>query len=38
MKKDKYFNCEKKGHIAYHCPRKGKIAIISENISKNSDS
>ncbi len=38
IKEDRYFSYKERGHIAYDYPRKGKIAAISESISKDSDS
>ena len=38
MKKGKCFSCKKKGHTAYDCPKKRKIAGISEGMSENSNS
>ena len=35
MKKSKYFNCKEKGHTTYDYSKKGKIAAISESVSKN---
>ena len=38
MKKGRCFSCKERGHTIYDCPRKEKIAAISENISEDSDS
>ncbi len=38
MKKDRCFSCNERGHTAYDCPRKGKIAAILEDVSKDSNS
>ncbi len=38
MKEGRYFNCKERGHTAYDCPKKGKIAAISEDVSKDNDS
>ena len=38
MKKSRCFSCKKKGHIANNCSKKGKIAVILEGVSKNSNS
>ena len=38
MKEDRYFRCKKRGHTAYNCPKKGKIAAISEGVSEDSNS
>ena len=38
MKKRRCFSCKEKGHIAYDCLRKRKIAAISEGVSEGSDS
>ena len=37
MKNGRYFSCKKKGHNAYNCPKKRKIAAISEGISEDSN-
>lgn len=37
-KKRRYFSYKKIGHIAYDYFRKGKIAVMLENVGKNSDS
>ena len=37
MKKSRCFDCKKKSHIAYNCPKKEKIGAISKNISKDSN-
>lgn len=38
MKERRCISCEGRGHTAYDCPKKGKIAAISEGVSENSDS
>ena len=38
MKEGRCFSCKEKGHTAYDCLRKGKIAAISEGVSEGSDS
>ena len=38
MKEGRCFSCKEKGHTAYNCPRKGKVAAISEGVSEDSDS
>ena len=38
MKEGRCFRYKKRGHTPYNCPKKGKIAVISEGISKNSNS
>ena len=38
MKKGKYFSCKEKGYIAYDCPKKRKIAALSESVNKDSNS
>lgn len=36
IKKNKCFSYKQKGHTAYDCPSKGKIAVILKSVSKNS--
>lgn len=38
MKKGRYFSYIKNSYIAYNYPKKEKIAVISEDISKDNDS
>ena len=38
MKEGRCFSYKERGHTTYDCPRKGKIAAISESISEDSDS
>ncbi len=38
MREGRCFSCKERGHTAYDCPRKGKIAALSESISKDSNS
>ncbi len=38
MKEGRCFSCKERGHTAYDCPRKEKIAAMLEGVSKNSDS
>ena len=38
IKENRCFNCRKKNYTAYDCLKKDKIAVISENVSKNSNS
>ena len=38
IKEGRCFSCKKRGHIAYNCPKKGKIAAISKDVSKDSNS
>ena len=38
MKEGRCFNCQKRGHTAYDCPKKEKIAAISEGVSEDSNS
>ena len=37
MKEGRCFNCKKRGHITYNCSKKGKIAAILENVSKDNN-
>lgn len=38
IKEGQYLSCKKMGHTTYDCPKKKTIAVISEDVSKNSDS
>ena len=38
MKEGRCFSCKERGHTAYNCPKKGKIAAISEGVSEDSNS
>ena len=38
MKEGRCFNFKKRGHTAYDCPKKRKIAAISEGVSEDSNS
>ncbi len=38
IKEGRCFSCKEKGHTAYDCLRKGKIAAILEGVSKDSNS
>ena len=35
MNKDRYFDCKERGHTVYECPKKGKVAAVSERIDEN---
>lgn len=37
MNESKYFSCKEKGHTAYDCLKKEKIAVMSEDINKDSN-
>ncbi len=38
MEGSRYFSCKERGHTAYNCLRKGKIAAISKRVSEDNDS
>ena len=38
IKEGRCFSYKKRGYIAYHCLKKGKIIAISEGVSKDSNS
>ena len=38
MKEGRCFSCKERGHTAYDCPSKGKIAAILKGVSEDSDS
>ena len=38
MKEGRCFSCKERGHTAYDCPRKGKIAAISEGLIEDNSS
>ncbi len=38
MKESRCFSCKERGHTVYDCPRKRKIAAISEGINKDNNS
>ena len=38
IKEGRCFSCKKRGHTAYDCPKKRKIAAISEGVSEDSNS
>ncbi len=38
MKEGRCFSCKERGHTAYDCPRKVKIAAILEGVSEDSNS